>query len=295
MELLMVYLGWLAVLLFLAGAAYKIYRLAAMPLHLRWELYPVAHEPRPSGGSYMEEIDYVQKPRHVVLFGEIKELLSEVFILKRVREHNRFGIWPFSMAMHWGIYLFFFWAFLLIGEGLFNLTFISPLTNLVGPVSFFLGAAGSLGLILKRAANEELGQYTTPADYFNLIFLLAIFGTGLFSWFTEPSLSSARTYVQSVLFFRPAPAAVPTLVNFLLFELFLIYMPFTKLLHYAAKFFTFHKVLWDDGVNTKGSAIDKRITAQLAFPVTWAAPHIAPGKTWAEEAQIVDGRDVDNE
>ncbi|MEW5899560.1 MAG: hypothetical protein AB1652_10395, partial [Bacillota bacterium] len=99
----------------------------------------------------------------------------------------------------------------------------------------------------------------------------------------------------SVLFFRPAPAAVPTLVNFLLFELFLIYMPFTKLLHYAAKFFTFHKVLWDDGVNTKGSAIDKRITAQLAFPVTWSAPHIAPGKTWAEEAQIVDGRDVDNE
>ncbi len=84
MELLMIYLGWLAVLLFGAGAGFKIYRLAAMPLHLRWELYPVAHEPRPSGGSYMEEVDYVKKPRHVVLLGELRELLSEVFILKRV-------------------------------------------------------------------------------------------------------------------------------------------------------------------------------------------------------------------
>ncbi|MEW5899786.1 MAG: nitrate reductase, partial [Bacillota bacterium] len=84
MSWLTIFFGWFSVFIFLLVAAYRIFRLAAMPLHLRWELYPVAHEPRPSGGSYMEEVDYVQKPRHFVLFGEIKELLSEVFILKRV-------------------------------------------------------------------------------------------------------------------------------------------------------------------------------------------------------------------
>ncbi len=46
----------LALAAFAVGCTYKALRFAAMPLHLRWELYPVAHEKgRASyGGSYIE-------------------------------------------------------------------------------------------------------------------------------------------------------------------------------------------------------------------------------------------------
>ena len=44
-----------------------------MPMHVRWELYPVAHEKgRASyGGSYFEEVDWWTKPREVDKLGEV--------------------------------------------------------------------------------------------------------------------------------------------------------------------------------------------------------------------------------
>jgi hypothetical protein len=65
----------------------------------------------------------------------------------------------------------------------------------------------------------------------------------------------------------------------------MIYMPFTKLIHYSAKYFTFDRALWDDDFKAKGSAVDRQVTAQLGYKTTWAAPHIAPGQTWLQQAQ----------
>jgi len=61
--------GWtcLALAAFVLGCAFKALRYATMPAHLRWELYPVAHEMgRASyGGSYFEEVDWWTRPRQV--------------------------------------------------------------------------------------------------------------------------------------------------------------------------------------------------------------------------------------
>jgi hypothetical protein len=62
-------------------------------------------------------------------------------------------------------------------------------------------------------------------------------------------------------------------------------MPFTKLIHYFAKYFTFDRALWDDDFKAKGSAVDRQVTTQLGYKPTWAAPHIPPGQTWLEQAQ----------
>ncbi len=45
-----------------------------MPMHVRWELYPVAHEGERAhyGGSYLEEVDWWKKPRKKSIWGEIK-------------------------------------------------------------------------------------------------------------------------------------------------------------------------------------------------------------------------------
>lgn len=292
MEIIIIGLAWFSVAIFVVGVVYKIVRFSSMPLNLRWDIYPIPHErgeKRHYGGSYMEEMDWARKPRQRSLIGELIEMGSEIFFLKRVREHNPFGLWPFSMAMHWGIYLLLTWIFLLIVEGLFKINAISQITNIVGIVAFILGAFGCLTLIIKRAANRELRLYTAPVDYFNLLFLLSVFVTGIISWRMDPSFINSRIFIEGVITFNLLPIPPIVILNFLLFELFLIYMPFTKLLHYVAKYFNFHQSLWDDEFKEKDSPGDKKLLKYLNYKVTWSGPHIVPGKTWLEEVQLTDG------
>ena len=168
--------AWTSVLLFIILAGYKFYQFRSMPLNLRWEVYPVPHETeekRGYGGSYMESVDWSGKPRTASFWPELVEMGSEIFLLKRVRQHNPYGLWPLSLALHWGIYLLLIWIGLLFAS-----YFLPALVNLsvvLGIVAFVLGAVGSLGLIVKRATNRHLSPSTAPVDYFNLAFLAAVF------------------------------------------------------------------------------------------------------------------------
>ncbi|MEW6182796.1 MAG: respiratory nitrate reductase subunit gamma [Bacillota bacterium] len=290
-----VYLAWLSVVVFIVMVIYRFSKFNSMPLHLRWEIYPLPLEPKHHyGGSYMEELDYVPKPRHHIRINGILDMASEVFLLKKVREYNIYGMWPFSFSMHWGIYLLFVWMILMLAEGVLNLGVIAPVTNVCGIIALIVGTFGSLGLLLKRISNSELANYTVPVDYFNLLFMLSIFATGLISWITTGQyfFDDARAFLAGVVSLQPAAVSSWTVAHFTLFELFLIYMPFSKMLHYIAKYFTIDKVFWDDILNLKGSSIDKKITSQLSGKLTWSAPHIVQGKNWAEQVGIIDGRDI---
>ena len=108
--------AWVSVVLFIILAGYKFYQFRSMPLNLRWEVYPVPHETKEKrvyGGSYMESVDWAVKPRSTSNWAELVEMGSEIFLLKRVRAHNPYGLWTLSMALHWGIYLLLMWIALL--------------------------------------------------------------------------------------------------------------------------------------------------------------------------------------
>jgi len=284
----MVLFGWFSLVVFVVGAAYKAVKFSRMPLNLRWEVYPVPHEEaekRHYGGSYMEEMDWAKKPLPSSLAGEIVEMGSEIFFLKKVRVYNPYNLWFFSMAMHWGIYLLFGWVFLLVIGAILKVDALSQVTGIVGIVSFVLGAFGCLTLMIKRATNSELKLYTEPVEYFNLLLLLAIFVTGIISWLMDPSFVGSRNYVGGAIFFDPTPVPSIVLLNFLLFGIFLIYMPFSKYLHYLAKYFNFHQSLWDDAFKQKGSPKDLKNIEQVGYTFHWAGPHASPDKTWLENAQ----------
>ena len=80
-----------AVAVFLTAVVHRAVKISRLPLHLRWELYPVAHEGRRAryGGSYLEEPDWWTKPREVSLAGELKVMIPEILLLAGVWEHNR--------------------------------------------------------------------------------------------------------------------------------------------------------------------------------------------------------------
>ncbi len=287
-EWFMIAFGWLAAAIFAGVSAYRIGKIARLPLNVRWEVYPVPHEApdkRGYGGSYMEQVDWAAKPRTSSPLPGYVEMATEILTLKKVRENNPYHLWPFSLAMHWGIYLYFAWLFLLVVENLIAVPAIAYLTTTIGVAAFGLGTFGCAALAVRRATDHNLRLYTTPLDYFNLVFLGAIFVSGLASWLPGLSFAGHKAYVGSVLAFKPTDVPFPVALCFLLFELFMIYMPFTKLIHYFAKYLTFDLTLWGDEFHVKGSAADEQIARQLGYGVTWSAPHIAPGKTWLEQAQ----------
>ena len=278
--------SWASIFIFVFMAAYKFYKIAILPLNLRWEVYPVPHETkdrRSYGGSYMEQVDWAKKPRSSFFLAELGEMGAEIFFLNRVRKHNPYQLWPLSMAMHWGIYLLLLWI------GLLAVTHWVPalasLTIVIGVSALVLGTWGAIGLIVKRATDNDLARYTAPIDYFNLIFLAAIFGLGLISWLVDPHFSYHQIYILSLIFFKPTPVSPAVVAMFFLLQAFAIYMPFSKLIHYIMKHFTFTEILWDDEFKAKGSSKDRRIARQLSYVKQWSGPHIGQGKTWLEDAQ----------
>lgn len=287
LESLGIIFAWLALIIFVAVALFKITRVTAQPLALRWEVYPVPHESeerREYGGSYMEEIDWSAKALRPSRLPGLIEIAKEVIYLKRVREFNRYGLWAVSLAMHWGLYFGVWTLGLLVVEQILGTTFL--FTSLVGGIAFALGAIGSLGIIAKRLTNAELGLYTVPADLFNLGWVAALFILGIIGGLMDTTLSGYRAYIGGVLTFKPTPVPPIVLIHFIALELFLIYMPFTKIIHYIGKYFTFEQTLWDDAFKAPNSPADKKVQQQLGYTVTWSAPHIVANKTWLEQAQL---------
>jgi nitrate reductase gamma subunit len=124
------------------------------------------------------------------------------------------------------------------------------------------------------------------SDYVNLLILLAVFITGLISFATvDSSYSNLRGFAQSLIGFQSAgslPAAVTT--QLWLWALLMLYFPFTHMTHMFGKYFTYHKVRWEDEPNLKGSKIEAVVNSALGYKITWSAPHIKSGGTWAEAA-----------
>jgi len=290
---------YIAALIFVGVSIAKAVKYATMPIHLRWELYPIAHEKgREHGGSHFEELDWWTKPRHKSLLGEIKYMVKEIFLFLQVYHRNR-GLWYFTYPFHIGLLLLIAWLFLLLIGALTVIAGIPVSTSgnvwgilvyyftlITGIVGLVLGTFGCIGLLVKRSIDEDLKPYTQPADYFNLSFILVIFLSGISVWFYDSTFSVTRDYVVGLLTFSPLIDLNPMMpIGIILFSLFLIYMPFTSMMHGLAKYFTYHSVRWDDAPILTDSKKARKIAALLNKPVSWTAPHIQSGKTWSEVAK----------
>ncbi len=272
-------------------------KLARMPVHLRWELAPVPHEKgRGSyGGSYLEEVDWWTKPREKDHLAELLFMGKEILFLKALWEHKR-SLWWFSFPFHIGLYL------LTAGLGLLVMGVLAGAVGLSGPglgilrlglpvlaaVGYALGALGGVGLFITRMTDPGMRNTTSPMTYFNLVLLLGLFGTGLWA------IADPGPFHADLLAFGGALAGGnlegtvpgPMAAHMVFAGLFLAYLPFTPMMHFVAKYFTYHKVRWDDEPVQTGSRLDRELKKLLQQPVTWAAPHIrADGKkNWVDIA-----------
>ncbi|MFC1964758.1 respiratory nitrate reductase subunit gamma, partial [Chloroflexota bacterium] len=158
------------------------------------------------------------------------------------------------------------------------------LTLITGGAGLILGILGSIGVLARRMLDGNLKPYTRRIEYLNLLFVLVVFVTGFFSWVLgDHTFAIARGYVKSLVTFGSAGSIEPvTTIHIMLLLLIAAYIPFTNMMHFFAKTFTFHAVRWDDAPNLRGSKLEKGLGPLVNQPISWAAPHIRSIERWSD-------------
>jgi nitrate reductase gamma subunit len=263
-----------ALLLFLTGTAIRIYRIAAMPMHVRWELYPM-----PEG-----------------MLNKTRYLLSEVFLLRGVYEHHRL-LWTGSWLFHMSLYLLIGSTFLSFVAALLP-SIRNNIPSFIFILSFAAYTGGTLGtgaLIAMRLSHTRMRPYTSFGAIFNLALLFAIFVSGLVHILIQPA--TARIMIEqsgSLLQMNPEPALQPAATAHLgLIAFFIAYFPFTQMIHAAMKYFTFHSVRWDDRTADQIPEHADLLKRHLAFPMSWSAAHIKNGEIKSSWAEVITGKNID--
>jgi nitrate reductase gamma subunit len=293
-------LTYLGLVVFIVAVSKRILAYKRNPMHLRWELYPVAHEGggRASyGGSYLEEVGWWEKPRETSRIGELSVMIPEMLFLKALWEHNR-GLWLVSFPFHFGLYLTFgLVALLVIGAGAQLagmsadsglLALVVGVSTILGPVAFVLTLLGGLGLLVLRLSDADLRNYASPEHRFNLVLFLATMGVAMLTWaFVDTSFEMARGFIAGLITFNLKELNSSLfLLQVVLAVLTMAYIPFTHMSHFFMKYFLYHDIRWEDKPNVNAPEIDEQLGQELGFVPTWSASHIAiPGKkTWADIA-----------
>lgn len=305
MQLLPFVVAYLAIAIFLIAVIARFAMWAKMPMHVRWELYPVAHEPGKAhyGGSYLEDFEWWKKPREVSLFGELKVMVPEILFLVALKEHNP-KLWARSFPFHFGLYLTIGATVLMMLAGLLGAAlpaamggglglFFQYAIMACGWVGLILALFGALGLLQRRLSDPDLKDFTAPADIFNLVFFIVAFGVTLVTAIlVDPNFTVAQGFVSNLVTFNLTGLSGEGLENLLptisvvLLSLLIIYIPMTHMSHFVGKYFAYHAIRWNDTPNLAGGPQEKEIHAVLSQKVTWAASHIRGEgkKTWVDVA-----------
>jgi nitrate reductase gamma subunit len=297
----LMFVPYLAAATFVAAVVVRWIKIARLPEHLRWELYPVAHEKNAAyGGSFFEQPDWWKHERQVNRSGELGVMLPEILLLKGVHAHNR-SLWWRSYPFHGGLYLLAGFVLLLVVGAISERcgvrvgtseTGVGALLALatvgVGSAGFAFLGAGAAGLFVRRLSQPALRQYSSLADFVNLLLFIALAAVGLAAFvFADRDFGLLRGFAGALLGLR-APGELPALVaaEVVAGSVLVGYIPLTHMSHFFTKWFMYHDVRWNDQVNRVGSKLEATLGRQLGQKVSWSAPHIRGEgkKTWVDVA-----------
>jgi nitrate reductase gamma subunit len=230
-------------------------------------------------------------------------MLPEIFFLVALRENNR-KLWVRSFPFHFGLYLVIGCTFLMAASGLLSAgapeflegirgTLLQSAIAVTGCAGVSLSILGALGLLQQRLTSSDLRDYTAPADIFNLLFFIVVFGIAFahFALF-DPDFSATTLFVRNLMLGNMAQTTDPRAQSVLPaitvcgMSLLVIYIPLTHMSHFIGKYFAYHSIRWNDSPNLPGGKQEIKIRALLERPVSWSAPHIGGNgnKSWLDLA-----------
>lgn len=171
-------------------------------------------------------------------------IMKETLLVPSLFLGDRF-LWALSWVFHLMLVLIFLGHVRVVADvpQLWEVLHLDPYT-MSGVVG---GAAGAtivvmiVLLIARRVAAERVQEVSAPADYFALFLLMAIVLTGNAMRFLGPvDLAETHRYFASfaTLQLPVVPANNWFLAHLFLGQMLLLYMPFSKIMHFGGVFFT---------------------------------------------------------
>ncbi|MBP2640326.1 MAG: Nitrate reductase gamma subunit [Firmicutes bacterium] len=286
---------YIAVITFVVVTGKKILYFSSMPRHLRWDLYPVPHQ-GPEGSKY-QKVDFSKLKPQVHLMHELWEMGQEILFIKRAFKNNP-KIWKSSFPLHAGIYLCAVWMALVICGAIVELAGIpvyktSPstlavvlyyATILCGVAGAVTGLAGTIGLLWMRYFDEGMRDMADFITYVNLYLMLLVFGSALLAWWNvDPGYNWIRSHTMSLVTLKPVAPDLLIAMEIFWFSVFLLYLPFSRMLHFVAKYYFYHDIMWDDESMKPGSKLEQDVIASLHYKLNWNAPHITSDAAWVDQ------------
>jgi nitrate reductase gamma subunit len=286
---------------FLILMTYRVLKFKRQPEHLRWELAPVPHDKGKTGygGSHLEDYEWWQKPRRRARLAPFIYMAHEIFLMRGVWKNNR-SLWPFSFALHIGLYLFIMTLVLYFVNSLLLITGTQQsllntfytITGVVTAAGCVLGSLGALGLILKRFLDVHYRSFSSFFSFFKLVFLAAVFVSGGFALiYVHNYPAEMARFTRDILTLNTGiQTSTISSAHIIISMLFIIYLPFTDMVHFVTKFFTYHGVRWNDMPRNK--KMEERLSALAGQTIGWSAVNEgAEGKrSWADLADKSGGR-----
>ncbi len=279
----------------IVGYSVKIVKYLALPTHLRWELYPIMNEVVPAHGRSVGGFGGTARKSlaRAVIF-----LSKDYLFLASYFKHEK-SYWFFLYLSHIGFLLLMFLQALLVVGALMEVLLgpwahgtepwlaaaVYGLTPLAGLGAFVAAIVGNAGLFAKRVSDAGLRAYATPVMYGGYVFHILLSVAGLRAWYADQGFAQYRAFWAGIVGMDPVPVSVPVAAFIVLLNLHLIYLPFTRAIHYITRLFAFFLIRWDDAPNIPGGDLERRLHVLLGQKVTWSAPHIRPGKSWEEQVR----------
>jgi nitrate reductase gamma subunit len=176
-----------------------------------------------------------------------KGVLAEVFFFPSLFRGDR-SLWLMSWTFHLTLALVFLGHLRvftgLIDQMLYSMGVsqqgVSWMSSTIGGAAGIVMVATLLLLFIRRLTSQRVREITRFSDLFALVLLLAIVVTGDMMRFAGHfDLGQTRIWAVSLLAFSPqVPQNGLFLLHALLAQLLLIYIPFSKILHFGGVFFT---------------------------------------------------------
>lgn len=154
------------------------------------------------------------------------------------------GLWPWAWLMHGTLAMVIIGH--LVGISALGLQFTAigftagqslALSALMGTSTGVVMFVALIVLLYRRTAVPVVKRLSDPADYFDLLLLLSIVVSGLHMRMTSlhVDLMAIRAYLAGIISFHPVPIPHEWIFvsHFFLVNVLLIYIPFSKLVHFA--------------------------------------------------------------
>jgi len=245
-----------AILLFLAGLAFRVVRWAASPVPFRI----------PTTAGQQRSLPWIKASRldnPSTTLGVIGRMALEILLFRSLFRNTRAQLRRGPRLLHgenkylWLGALAFHWSFLVI--------FLRHLRFFMEPVPGFANALASVDgffqvgvpplyvtdlvvlaalgyLLARRLQDAQVRYFSLFTDYFALWLLIGLAGSGvLMRYFTRQDVVAIKQLAMGLVTFSPVvPASVSALffVHLFLLSALLAYFPFSKLVHMAGVFLT---------------------------------------------------------